>query len=246
MLHRDIKNGTLPIFSWIDPAYYDIDPLNRASDEHPDHDVTKGERLLKDIYETLGESERWNDTLLFVFYDEHGGFFDHVPPPNCPNPDGKNSTKVSPPFMFNRLGLRVPAVLISPFIKRGTVGKRAVQGEPQYCHSSLIRTMREQFAPKSPAFTQRDAWALPFDDLINLEEPRTDCPMRLPEVPNSSYENVEFTPGLQPNNDYQVNFAISAAAMCGRSDEIEQHLENQASLGTFVKDCVREWRNQKS
>eukprot|EP01083_Nonionella_stella_P199151 730503_1 len=197
MLYDDLKNGTLPIYSWIDPAYYDIDPLNRASDEHPDHDVTKGERLLKGIYENLRKSVRWYDTLLFIFYDEHGGFFDHVPPPNAPNPDGLNSTHVKPAFAFDRLGVRIPAVLVSPWIKKGTVGKNPKQGEPQYCHSSLIRTMREQFAPTSPAFTKREAWALPFDDLINLDEVRTDCPMKLPDIPKSSYEHIDFIPGQQ-------------------------------------------------
>ena len=72
------------------------------------------------------------------------------------NPDGKNSAHVQPPFMFNRLGLRIPAVLVSPWIKKGTVGKVQKEGEPQYCHSSLIRTMREQFAPTSPSFTKRE------------------------------------------------------------------------------------------
>ena len=171
-------------------------------------------------------------------------FFDHVPPPNCPNPDGLNSTKLSPPFSFTRLGLRVPAILISPWIKKGTVPKTPIQGQPQYCHSSLIRTMREQFAPKSPPFTKRDAWALPFDDLINLEHPRSDCPMRLPEIPKSSYDEINWIPGLQQNNDYQINIGQSVANMCGRMDEFEQHLDNQASLGLFVKDCVKQWMSK--
>eukprot|EP00483_Globobulimina_turgida_P010668 UN10689 len=217
-----------------------------ATDEHPDHDVTKGEKLLKDIYENLRKSERWNDTLLFIFYDEHGGFFDHVPPPNCPNPDGLNSTHVTPPFAFDRLGVRIPAILVSPWIKKGTVGKNPVQGEPQYCHSSLIRTIREQFAPTSPAFTKREAWALTFEDLINLDRPRSDCPMKLPEIPKSSYDNIDWIPGQQANNEYQINIAKSVAYMCGRQDEFEQHLENQASLGLFVKDCVKQWRSNNA
>ena len=91
--------------------------------------------------------------MIYYLYIQ---FFDHVPPPNAPNPDGKNSTHVKPPFMFNRLGIRIPAILVSPWIKKGTVGKIPKQGESQYCHSSLIKTMREQFAPSSPSLTKRE------------------------------------------------------------------------------------------
>eukprot|EP00483_Globobulimina_turgida_P002054 UN02056 len=219
-LYQDLKKGELPLFSWIDPAYWDKNPLNRASDEHPDHDVTAGEKLLKNIYEHLRASSRWNDTLLFIYYDEHGGFFDHIPPPNCPNPDGLNSSDITPPFSFERLGLRVPAILVSPWIKKGTIGHKPKHDEAQYCHSSLIHTIREQFAPTSPWLTEREKWSLTFEDLINLNEVRTDCPMKLPEVPDSSGEDMagDYTPGIASNNEYQMSIATSAATLCNKSD----------------------------
>eukprot|EP01084_Bolivina_argentea_P318596 552536_1 len=240
-LFEDLKNGELPLFSWVDPGYYDRDPLNRASDEHPDHDVTQGEKLLKNIYENLRKSDRWNDTLLFIYYDEHGGFFDHVPPPNCPNPDGLNSSNINPPFAFKRLGLRVPAILISPWIKKGTVAQKPNYNQAQYCHSSLIHTIRQQFAPMAPALTKRENWSKTFDDLINLNEMRTDCPMTLPDIPEISYENVEWIPGLQQNHEYQISIANSAAYMCGKGDQVDKYMQNQASLGIFVKKCMEEW-----
>eukprot|EP01084_Bolivina_argentea_P130756 230841_1 len=130
LLFHDLRNGSLPIFSWVDPAYFDIDEILRATDQHPDHDVTLGEKLIKEIYEALRVSDRWMDTLLLIYYDEHGGFFDHVPPPPCPNPDGINATDISPPFAFDRLGVRVPAVLVSPWVKKGTIGKAPAAGNP--------------------------------------------------------------------------------------------------------------------
>jgi hypothetical protein len=77
--------------------------------------------FIKEIYETLRASPQWNQTLMVVTYDEHGGFFDHVPTPvdGVPSPDGI----VGPPpynFTFDRLGVRVPAILISPWIEKGT------------------------------------------------------------------------------------------------------------------------------
>lgn len=240
-LFDNIANGELPLFSWIDPQYYDS-IIKLATDQHPDHDVREGEKLLKMIYEHLRASRFWNDTLLVVYYDEHGGFFDHVPPPNCPNPDGKNSTHITPSFAFNRLGVRVPAILISPWIRKGTVGKHPSHNESQYCHSSLIHTLREQFAPESPSLSKREEWSLTFEDLINLDEMRTDCPLTLPEIPVSA-ENYssEWIPGQQALNSYQISFAKMAACMCNRDDELDSHLQNQESMGSFVKQCIQEW-----
>jgi phospholipase C len=101
-LFDDLKEGNLPEFSWLEPRYYDT-PFNSATDQHPDHDVSAGENLIKEVYEALRESSLWNESALLITYDEHGGFFDHVSPPeNIPSPDGKNST--DDPFDFTRLG----------------------------------------------------------------------------------------------------------------------------------------------
>lgn len=66
-------NGTLPEFSWLHP------PLQAC--DHPCYDVAKGERLLKDVYEALRASPKWNKTMLLVAYDDAGGYYDHVVPP---------------------------------------------------------------------------------------------------------------------------------------------------------------------
>uniref|UniRef100_A0A0A9GPH1 Phosphoesterase family protein n=1 Tax=Arundo donax TaxID=35708 RepID=A0A0A9GPH1_ARUDO len=99
--------------------------------------------FVKEIYETLRFSPQWNQTLMIVTYDEHGGFFDHVPTPvqGVPSPDGI----VGPPpynFTFDRLGVRVPAILISPWIEKGTVvhGPNGPTPTSQYEHSSVPAT----------------------------------------------------------------------------------------------------------
>jgi len=114
--YEDIKKGTLKPFTWLDPMYF---PLldEAASDMHPSHSVAEGEKLIKKIYEALRVSPVWNETLFIITYDEHGGFYDHVPTPlNVPNPDGLNST--NPPFNFTRIGVRIPTIMISPWINR--------------------------------------------------------------------------------------------------------------------------------
>lgn len=76
---------------------------------------------MKEVYETLRKSRQWNESLLVITYDEHGGFYDHVQTPykNIPSPDGNTAP---PPtfFSFDRLGVRVPTIMVSPWIKKGT------------------------------------------------------------------------------------------------------------------------------
>lgn len=114
------KLGKLPNYSVIEQRYFDID-LFPANDDHPSHDVAAGQRFVKEVYETLRSSPQWEEMALLITYDEHGGFYDHVPTPvkDVPNPDGI----IGPgPFYFgfDRLGVRVPTFLISPWIEKGT------------------------------------------------------------------------------------------------------------------------------
>lgn len=114
------KLGKLPNYSVIEQHYFDLD-ASPANDDHPSHDVALGQKLVKEVYETLRSSPQWNETALLITYDEHGGFYDHVPTPvsDVPNPDGI----VGPEpffFNFNRLGVRVPTLLISPWIDKRT------------------------------------------------------------------------------------------------------------------------------
>lgn len=113
------KLGRLPNYVVIEQRYFDCE-LFPANDDHPSHDVARGQRFVKEVYETLRASPQWNETALLITYDEHGGFYDHVPTPvsGVPNPDGI----IGPDpfyFKFDRLGVRVPTILISPWIDKG-------------------------------------------------------------------------------------------------------------------------------
>jgi len=118
-IYDDLAKGDIPEFTWIEPAYF-ASPKTAATDQHPDHDVSLGEDLMKHLYEAVRASPIWKNTVFMITYDEHGGFFDHVAPPeNVPNPDGLNST--DDPFDFTRLGVRIPTVVISPWVEKGSV-----------------------------------------------------------------------------------------------------------------------------
>ncbi|KAK1279215.1 hypothetical protein QJS04_geneDACA016566 [Acorus gramineus] len=177
-------NGNLPNYAVIEQHY--LDSKNKpANDDHPSHDVYQGQLFIKEVYEMLRSSPQWNETLLVITYDEHGGFFDHVPTPTkgVPSPDGI----VGPdPFLFefDRLGVRVPAILVSPWIEKGTV-VHGPNGVPfltsEFEHSSIPATVKKLFNLSSPYLTNRDAWAGTFEGVLQRRtEPRTDCPVQLP------------------------------------------------------------------
>jgi phospholipase C len=129
------RDGTLPSVSWIDPNFtvVGVDALlNWANDDHPPADVARGQNLVARIYNYLITSKAWPHTLFIVTYDEHGGFYDHVAPPPSP------ANELAP---FDRYGVRVPALLISPWAARGVPFHGTVD------HTCIARTALELFAP---------------------------------------------------------------------------------------------------
>ena len=152
--------NSLPSYSWIEPAYQLF-----PTDNHPPHDINLGEYLLQEVYNTLrGNQEIWEQTLLIVTYDEHGGCYDHVLPPGA-EPDGDN-----PIFAFDRYGVRVPTLLISPYIQCGTVGTPGYEPGtgPTYDHTSILATVRNCFDVKGGALSRREACATDLGQFLTL------------------------------------------------------------------------------
>jgi phospholipase C len=197
--HRDVENGDLAHYSFIEPRYFDLLEW-KANDQHPPHDVRFGEYLIAEIYETLRNSKLWEKSLLIVLYDEHGGFFDRVPPPGpVPNPDGKTSQ--DPPFDFTRLGIRVPAILVSPLIEKGQVDST------RYEHASIPATVKNLF--DLPAYlTARDKAANTFEKNLSRATPRTDTPATLP-LPGTA-EEIRHHRQLIRTSSAQADVAATA------------------------------------
>ncbi|CAN1121133.1 Non-specific phospholipase C6 [Linum perenne] len=182
---RDAREGKLPNLAVIEPRYFSI-PGFLGNGDHPSHDVADGQKLVKQVYESLRKSPQWNETMLVITYDEHGGFFDHVQTPfeGVPNPDGNTGPS---PFFFNfdRLGVRVPTIMVSPWINKRTVISRpnGPEATSEFEHSSIPATIKKLFNLSSNFLTHRDAWAGTFEGVVqHLTSPRTDCPETLPNV----------------------------------------------------------------
>ncbi len=153
-----------------------------AFDSRTDTDFARGESLIAVIYEALrANAELFSRTLLLITYDEHGGLYDHRPPPTgVPAPGGGRGPvagilhaiwhrKVHR-FDFTMLGPRVPAVIVSPLIDAGTVIHQV------HDHASVPATLRALFAPDAAPLTRRDAWSPPFHNVARRQHPRTDLP----------------------------------------------------------------------
>jgi phospholipase C len=156
--------GTLPPFTFLEPSWG-----ASGNSQHPNYNVALGEQLIHDVYEAVRSGPGWPQTLLIITYDEHGGCYDHVPPPSGATPPDNNAGEFG--FDFTRFGVRVPTVLVSPLITAGTVF-RVPSGPVPLDHTSILKTVAERWS--LPALTARDAAAPSIEGVLTLTTPRTD------------------------------------------------------------------------
>jgi phospholipase C len=209
----DLKGNKLPKYCFVEPRFNDwYDEGNHryyiANDQHPDNNVAEGELLIHEVYQAIRKSKYWEKCLFVITYDEHGGFFDHVKPPTTMAPGG--AEHISAVFDFQRLGVRVPAVLISPYIEKGTIL------HDQFEHSSLASTARDLLAPNMAPLTARDRAANSLSKALTLNAPR-DTPKKL----DMKVDGTELRPtDVDPNthgsatlSDQQRNQVLAAYMM---------------------------------
>ena len=172
--HHDARAGKLPHFSLLDPNG-SVD-----SEENP-QDVQYGETLLARVVAEIFNSPQWPTTVLFVTYDEHGGYFDHVPPPSAIKPDN-TPPDLSPqhkgtiPGAYDRYGFRVPLTVISPWARAHYVSHKVAD------HTSILAFIERRW--KLRPLTARDAHAWPLTDMFDLRKPAFRHPPRMPAAPD--------------------------------------------------------------
>ncbi len=176
--------NALPDYSFIEPNYKDHPAPDGsgtllACDQHPDNDVRAGEAFLSEIYNKIRLNPNlWPHTALLIVYDEHGGIYDHVPPPaldpsRCdPFTAQTDATGTTQPFHFDRLGVRVPAILVSPWVVKGSVIPEVFE------HASIPATAMEHLLPDfdNSLRSIREATAPTFLKYLTLDTARVDCP----------------------------------------------------------------------
>ena len=196
----------MPQVIFIEPEYGDS-PVHSGpiNDNHPPTQMGPGEHFLREMYATLSKlPEKWNQTLMIVTYDEHGGFFDHVPPPKLRTPAPLGALFSQP---FESMGPRVPAMLVSPFMKKGGVFNGMMD------HTSILQFLAEKFTPgkdyNDEVKRRREFGIQSVSAALrtNPDTPRSDTPL----APADQLEGAVLTPPateIQPGN--QEAFAVAA------------------------------------
>lgn len=176
--YADAKAGTLPKFSYIEPKYT-VDLIGsvglHGNDYHPPGDVAWGEAFLKQLYDAVKESPDWEDILFIVAWDEHGGTFDHIAPPTTAINPGL-ADEYEEKFQFNRFGVRVPMLFISPWVKENTVIRSSDPKTP-FDHTSWLATLLDWFDLDPSLLGARTAVAPKFDAVVGeAKRPAVELP----------------------------------------------------------------------
>ncbi len=202
-------DGSLPAFSLIDPDYL-------ASDDHPSHNILRGQAFVASVYKALAESPLWSKTLLVITYDENGGFYDHVPPPKTVDDDPE----------FEQLGFRVPAFVIGPTVKKGYVCKTQLE------HSSVAATLKTRWDITS--LTARMSATNDISDCIDVAklkapaQPPTGMPQVAMTLQSALYDGVGTS--SQPALDELVAKGVAPAI---------DTRDHQARIGSWLEHAVR-------
>jgi phospholipase C len=205
----DAAAGTLPQFSLVEPQY------SYESQEDP-QDIQVGERFIARIARAVMSSPNWASTALFITYDEHGGYYDHVPPPAAVTPDD-TPPMLGPadvPGAYDRLGFRVPLVVVSPWAKKGYVSG-VVQD-----HTSILRFVERKW--NLGAMTRRDAKANDMTDYFDFRRAAFRTPPKIAAAPPLGPGLAEcrkegFNPPLPGNPNGAADERAALAALRGRA-----------------------------
>jgi phospholipase C len=224
--------GGLAAFNFLEPSW-----AATGNSQHPNYDVALGEQFIYDVYTTLRDGPDWATTLLVITYDEHGGCYDHVPPPAGAAPPDTTAGEYG--FDFSRFGVRVPAVLVSPMIAEGTVF-RAPTGSVPLDHTSVLKTVELRWA--LPPLTARDAAAPDFAGVLSLATARTDDPLAGVVVPVATQAN--------PSADLPSHLQRVHAELVSRLPVEGHHgpmptLRTSQDYTTYIREQTAAWQRSR-
>jgi phospholipase C len=225
----DVQNGDLPPYVFIEPAYFGTE----ENDQHPPQDIMRGDLLVANVFNALHANQTiFEETLLVVLYDEHGGFYDRVVPPSTIPPDGNTKT-----YAFNGLGVRVPAILVSPWLDRGFISTA-------FDHTSVLRMAAQLWPAVQPLGARTPQANSPLDHLTWLAAARQGIPpvptnqdpmavMDLPSLTGQKQALFQFSQYLES----QITDPALKAALMNRAHEAMGGAIAQGNLATARLDA---------
>lgn len=223
--------GTLGAYTFLEPSWG-----SSGNSQHPNYDMALGEQLIHDVYYALRNGPAWNQTLLIITYDEHGGCYDHVSPPTGAAPPDSCAGEFR--FDFKRFGVRVPAVLVSPLIAAGTVFRPS--GTVPLDHTSILKTVETRWG--LPPLTARDAAAPDVGDVLALSQPSTDDPLAGVIVPASTVPNpVAGTPSHIQQTYAQLVSALPVNDTQGQTHAAMPTLTTEQDYHDYIASRSAAW-----
>jgi phospholipase C len=216
-LAADLAADDVPEVILIEPTYHDA-PHFHANDNHPPLQIGAGEHFLRDVYDVLTGSKQWSNMLVVFTHDEHGGFFDHVPPPKIPYSPPNGATYTDG---FPTTGPRVPAIVASPFVSR-----KAYNGV--FDHTSILQFLAERFDPTGPGYsdTVNARKGLGIESLsavLSPAAPATLAAASVPPAPDSPPEPFRVESILTPGS--AGTGALGAAFVQAGQHYMTNHLD---------------------
>jgi phospholipase C len=196
--YSDVAAGKLPAFTFLDPHY------GTTSEEDP-QDIQVGEQFIAKVVRALMHAPTWKHTALFITYDEHGGYYDHVPPLPAIKPDNIRPI-LSPGDQrggYDRYGFRVPMIVVSPYARARYVSSRVQD------HTSMTAFIERKW--NLPAMTFRDANADPMTDYFDFRRPTFEKPPPLAAAP-------PLGPGLARCHAQGLNPPLPTSPLDGAAD----------------------------
>ncbi len=238
--------GKLPAFSFLEPIWI---AMTGTTSYHPGADPLAGEIALNQLYDAIRQSPAWKDTLFVITFDEHGGIFDHASPPYAANPWPND---VNDGFRYDLMGVRVPTILVSPWIQEKTVFRSSTG--VAYDSTSILATMLHWAGiPKARwCMGERVAQAPTFEGVLLRDSPRLSTPALQPSYDKSYPRQAPPRPRAARVSDLHRLMAprIIAAMARGRlsSDEVNALAErvlreasDAASLHQRLQSLARQW-----
>jgi len=238
----DCERGRLPEYTFIEPRM-----IFFHNDEHPPaplvgdkawttfpSSVTPGEKLIHRVYNAIKNSNNslgsnWQNTLFIITYDEAGGLYDHVQPPPAVPPG--NTTVNEMDFPFDRLGIRVPAVIVSPYIRSGTVINESLT------HTSIIKTLSDKWGLGH--LNNRDLTSPSLANVFNLQSPRnpSDWPVTQPRAEYVQGDKDFFL--NKPLTEFQESFIKLASVHAFGRDTLPEGIKTAGDGISFLKEIIQ-------
>lgn len=232
----DAANGSLPQYAFLEPSWG-----SKGNSEHPNYDVALGEQFIHDVYYALRNGPLWNQTLLIVTWDEHGGCYDHVSPPTNAVPPDDSAGEYG--FDFRRFGPRVPTLLVSPLIPAGSVVRASA--DMPFDHTSILKLLELRW--DVPPLTARDAAAPEPSAALSLATPRTDDPLVGVAVPQSKSKRGS---GNRPSHLQEVYADLVSRLPVEDTTETSHRrarkLETTYDYDRYIRDRLTAWKASRN